>query len=135
MSDAPCGRDGHKINLWEGYDQIPQVVNDGGADIDRFFDALGDTRRRLVLLHLNDNGSTDLGQLAESVAEREGVDPCDETVEGIRIDLHHRHLPTLANHGLASYDTRTNVASLEPLPTAVEEILDLTRDLEGPTEE
>ncbi|QLG28136.1 hypothetical protein HUG10_11505 [Halorarum halophilum] len=67
----------------------------------------------------------------ESIAKYEGVEPSDEEVGRIRVDLYHRQLPKLADHGLISFDTRTNEICLEPVPEAVERILDLTRDLEG----
>lgn len=107
------------------------MAEDGGAEIDRFFDALGDARRRLVLLYLNHHDDGDPEDLAEAIATYEGVETSDEKVEQIRVDLYHRQLPKLADHGLISYDTRTNKASLEPLPEAVERILDLAQDLEG----
>ena len=111
------------------------MAKDGGAEIDRFFDALGDTRRRLVLLYLNRHDYADLEPLAEYIAEYEGDDTSDEQVRRVQIDLHHHQLPKLEDHGLLARDVRTNVARLEPLPEAVERILDLTQDLEDVDEE
>ncbi|QLG60592.1 DUF7344 domain-containing protein [Halorarum salinum] len=130
MSGSLPERDRPERNRSEAHRRLPQVVQDGGADIDRFFDALGETRRRLVLLYLNDHGCADLDRLVALVAEHEGVETDDREVERIRLNLHHQQLPKLADHGLVSYDPRTNVACLEPLPEAVEEILDLTQELE-----
>ncbi|WP_449272350.1 DUF7344 domain-containing protein [Halorarum halophilum] len=131
MSDAPSEEFSSGLNRGGGHQRRPQIVEDGGAEIDRFFDALGDTRRRLVLLHLNHHDNDDLEHIVESIAKYEGVEPSDEEVGRIRVDLYHRQLPKLADHGLISFDTRTNEICLEPVPEAVERILDLTRDLEG----
>lgn len=117
-------------NVRERHDGLPRTYGDGGADIDRFFDALGDTRRRLLLMHLQHHGSADLDTLVEHLAEREGAELDAESVEKIRLDLHHCHLPKLSGYGLISYDSRTDTARREPLPVAVEKILDLARDLE-----
>lgn len=131
MSDAFSEEDPVDQGRREGHNQIPQLVKDGGADIDRFFDALGETRRRLILLLLDHHDSADLDELTEAIAKYEGVETSDEQVERIRTDLHHCQLPKLRDHGLISYDTRTNTASLVPLPETVEKMLQLTRELEG----
>lgn len=135
MSDAPFNRDCEGPNPQRRDQPLPRTARDGGAEIDRFFDALGDTRRRLVLLYLNRHDYADLEPLAEYIAEYEGGDTSDERVERVRIDLHHRQLPKLEEHGLLARDVRTNVVRLEPLPEAVERILDLTQDLEDVDDE
>lgn len=107
-----------------------EIVGDGGAAIDRFFDALGKTRRRVILRSLTDTENANLHQLAESIAEYEEGESSEEQIESIRLDLHHHHVPKLAEYGLISYDTRTNMMALEPLPETAQEILDLVNDLE-----
>jgi hypothetical protein len=72
---------------------------------------LSDERRRLVLDVLADRTPpVTLDRLAAVIAEREdGLDPDDqETVERVRIDLHHCHLPKIAAHGIVDYDRQSN---------------------------
>lgn len=130
MSDADFDSDFDEQNRSKDGRGVPSIYGDGGSDIDRFFDALADTRRRYTLIYLQDREKAFLQALARYVAEQEGVETRDEEFERIQVDLLHLHLPKLADHGLISFDSRTNTARREPLPEAVEEILELTADLE-----
>ena len=64
-------------------------------------------RRRLTIDILEGvTGSMGLDELAAMVAEREdGIDTADENAIGhVAIDLHHVHLPLLADLGVLDYD-------------------------------
>lgn len=130
MSDANFDSGFDEQNRSDDGRGAPSMYGDGGSNIDRFFDALADTRRRHVLIHLQSRESAFLQAVARYVAKQEGVSTQDEEFERIQIDLLHLHLPKLADHGLISFDSRTNTARREPLPDPVEEILELTADLE-----
>jgi hypothetical protein len=72
---------------------------------------LSDERRRLVLDVLADRTTpVTLDRLAEAVvAHEDGLDPDDDgTVERMRIDLHHRHLPKMAALDVIDYDPQSN---------------------------
>lgn len=64
-------------------------------------------RRRLLLSYLStrSDGSVSLDELIDIIAERECPDPGPATHrERILIDLHHVHLPRLADAGVLDYD-------------------------------
>lgn len=130
MSDTECGVEGVEQNCWRNYRSVLPLYGDGGSDLNRFFEALADDRRRRILIHLQRHETVSLQDLAGSLADQEGIDHHSENFKGLQVDLVHLHLPKLADHGLLSFDDRTNTVSYESLPTAVEEILDLAADLE-----
>lgn len=126
MSDDACSND---ITVRNGR-SVPHR-GDGGSDLDRFFEALADDHRRRVLICLQCRGTVGLQDLADFLADQEDIDRGGEAFERLQINLVHLHLPKLADHGLLSFDQRTNTISDESLPKAVEEILDLAAGLEG----
>lgn len=91
-------------------------MNSSQPSLDALFDALADRRRRYVLYYLaavEDEAVLAVEDIAERVEswEREW-DAAErrESVDGgraIRVDLHHNHLPRLADVGLIEYDART----------------------------
>ena len=88
------------------------------TSLDRLFEVLTEQRRRYVLYHLNEDNSQ-VHTLDDLVAqlctwEREWDNRTDHArdthEENIRIDLHHVHLPELADAGLIDYDAQTQTA-------------------------
>ncbi|MFC4550029.1 MULTISPECIES: DUF7344 domain-containing protein [Halorussus] len=83
--------------------------------LDALFGLLANRRRRYVLYCLSDAGETDLStdRVAEAVLERErdwddAPDAAGRNREdAIRTELHHEHLPRLADAGLIDYDSET----------------------------
>ena len=78
--------------------------------IDTLFAMLSDARRRYTLHHLlgSEDGVADIGTLAERIAAWErATDRRDASVADVVIDLHHAHLPLLADVGLVEYDERS----------------------------
>lgn len=78
--------------------------------IDTLFATLSDARRRYVIHYLLDreDGVADVGTLAERIAAWErATDRRDAPVEDVIVDLHHAHLPLLADVGLVEYDQRS----------------------------
>lgn len=76
------------------------------------YDLLADEQRRRVVAAL-DRVSTPTGieALAASVvagAEDDPEDVPDDRVERLAIELHHRHLPKLADAGLVAYDAEAH---------------------------
>jgi len=65
---------------------------------DVVFECLADRRRRAIVAALRDRGAASLRELADSI-----TDPNDRTKQ-VELELHHRHLPKLADAGLAEYD-------------------------------
>lgn len=71
-----------------------------GADRER----CADERRRLTLEVLaNRVGPIGLEELAAAVADRAGFDG-SAAVERVALELHHDHLPRLADRGVLDYD-------------------------------
>lgn len=90
-------------------------MNESRPSLDAVFDALASRRRRYVLYYLDEVEAESVlavEDIAERVArwEREwdGAErgSADER-RAVRIDLHHNHLPRLADVGLLDYDART----------------------------
>ena len=106
------------------------LCSDGGSDLNRFFEALADDRRRRILIYLQQNERTYLQDIAKFLADQEEIELHSEEFRRIQIDLIHLHLPKLADHGLLSFNNQTNSVSQEPLPIAVEQILSLAADLD-----
>ena len=68
------------------------------------FGLLADDRRRRALGYLSRTvGATDLDDLADELALREG-DPSDGRRDRIRASLFHTHLPKLRDAGVVRYD-------------------------------
>lgn len=83
-------------------------TTDDDQSLDDVYGLLSDERRRASVAVLADRGDEiELSRLASAVAERigdESADPSAETVDRMRISLHHCHLPKLAEAGLIAYD-------------------------------
>lgn len=96
----------------------------GELSPDRLFDVLADERRRHALASVVAGESPmSLSELAEAVAERVDSSARDSAAdrERILIELHHTHVPALADVGFVEYDRerrevrRTDAVSfLEP---------------------
>lgn len=79
---------------------------------DRLLDLLAERRRRQVLETLVDSsGQLSLDELARAVSDADGSDE-----HRTRIELHHTHLPKLAEAGVVSYDREALTAELETEP-------------------
>lgn len=131
MSDSECGSEDSGKNQERDTQLAIPLCSDGGSDLDRFFEALADDHRRRIFICLQQNETVSLQDLAEFLADQEGIDPQSKDFQRLQADLMHLHLPKLADYGLLSFDERTNMVRREPLPTAVKKILDLVAELEG----
>ena len=129
MSDAESDG-GHIEQNQRGVRPVGLLCSDGGSNLNRFFEALADDRRRRILIHLQEKGTVSLQDLARFLADQEEIDHYSEAFKRLQVDLVHLHLPKLADHGLLVFDKRTNAVSSESLPTAVEQILALAANLE-----
>lgn len=95
--------------------------DDGDVQIDRGFDALSDPYRRAICRYV-------LRTNADLVAREELVDyladeatvatgeDCDR--QTLETDLHHRHLPALADAGMVEYDRHSGAVYLDRDTTA-----------------
>lgn len=83
---------------------------DLSADVlDRLFDVLAAERRRHALRYLTAAERTvPLSELANHVATAESSSDDQQ----VAIDLHHRHLPKLAEEELISYDAEANLTTV-----------------------
>lgn len=108
---------------------IQEVVGTRSAQLgelspDRLFDALADERRRYALASVVAGESPmSLSELAEAVAERDDSAARDSEADRKRIliELHHTHVPALADVGFVDYDRERRevrqtdaTSSLEP---------------------
>lgn len=80
-------------------------------------DAVKDPLRQEILLHVSDaNAAVSRDALAEHLADWDSAagerSASDEERERMRILLHHKHLPQLADAGLVEYDQRDETVGL-----------------------
>lgn len=81
--------------------------------IDTVFRLLRDPRRRYVAALLSErDGPVALTDLAEAVADWEtDSDESSPRTDAVALDLHHRHLPALADAGVVAYDVEAETAA------------------------
>lgn len=91
---------------------------------DGVVDALADARRRAVLRTLFDEESASLREVARGVARREhdGL-PAEGAVDRLKIALHHRHLPKLADVGLVEYERGSRTVALTAEAASIRSVL------------
>lgn len=79
---------------------------------------VADHRRREILLHLHrtDGGSVAVDDLVDRLAEAEESDPMKSPVarDQLAIQLYHRHLPLLAEHGVVDFDFEGRTVRYRP---------------------
>lgn len=101
--------------------------SDDGERLDELFEALSDRRRRCTLYVLQEEERTEVDELAGRTAAqlhgRPRDDLSEETVENVRIELYHKHLPILADSDVVEYDERSSVVVYREPPEAVETFL------------
>ncbi|WP_224447829.1 DUF7344 domain-containing protein [Haloprofundus salilacus] len=120
------------------FDQFPDGVRVDDADafpLDAVFRVLENPRRRYVLYHLQTcRYPATLSEVAEQVAlweTRETPETLpEETLEQIHADLHHSHLPKLADAGIVDYDADANVVTMAECTRPLDEFLEFTRQYE-----
>lgn len=82
-------------------------VPDAGASLDEIHQLLANERRREILSYLTSYAGeqVDVDELVSVVAEGERPSPAPGTHrERVEVDLHHVHLPTLADAGVVDFD-------------------------------
>lgn len=99
-------------------------------DLDTICDILAEARRRYLLYHLLtiDGRVTELDTAVDAVwtYETAATEIDDPPREAVRIDLHHVHLPRLADAGIVDYDQRQGTIRFSGHPS-LEEFLEHTR--------
>ena len=76
------------------------ALGDRGLGVDAALDALGHRHRRALLDHLaNGDDTADLSEVAQTLAASDRL-----SLEDIRFDLYHLHLPKLEELGLVEFD-------------------------------
>lgn len=78
-------------------------------EIDLLFEVLADRQRRLVLgyLETTSDGVAEYAELVEHVVAETQTEATDDARERVAANLHHRHLPKLADADLIDYDQRS----------------------------
>ena len=118
-------------------------MSDPHPTFDSLLDLCRKQHRRIVLgILLAEQQSVTLNDLTEAVLKYNHHTPRteapDDVPAGIRISLHHNHLPKLASEGLISHDTDrgrvTATEQLEEVQPTVSTILDADPELEAPIE-
>jgi DNA-binding transcriptional ArsR family regulator len=106
----------------EGIIAAIESESDGATDsLDELFRAVGDARRRTILLVLSQRqGPVQTETLARTVGAKEAGIPESEVptadLDRIRVDLVHAHLPALADSGLVTYDSDEQTVVYEGHP-------------------
>lgn len=99
---------------------VGTITGEDGKILSRYLEALARPRRRYVLYYLYEHDGGTVLELSKYVLSLEEHRPMsevsEEECESIQTELHHNHLPRLAEDGLISYDQRTGDVRLESLP-------------------
>jgi len=82
--------------------------------LDAVFECLSEQRRREVIAELRVRGSASLRELVDAVAHT------GDRPERVELELHHRHLPKLADAGLVEYDPQDRVVEPTDRTAAVD---------------
>ncbi|MBX0293317.1 helix-turn-helix domain-containing protein [Haloarcula nitratireducens] len=88
--------------------------------LDLIYRALADEVRRTVLTCLQVGEGVSLSSLAETIAKSETTAEVASSVETLRVELYHVHIPILCDAGLLEYDDRRSVVALTELGSEVE---------------
>lgn len=78
--------------------------------LDTLFDTLSNARRRYLLHHLlgHPDGVAEFETISDEIARWErATGRSNASPDEVAIDLHHTHLPQLADAGLVEYDRRS----------------------------
>ncbi|GAB3679996.1 hypothetical protein GCM10028857_02090 [Salinarchaeum chitinilyticum] len=108
----------------DGDEPVPDVSRD------LVFDALKNSRRRLVLRHLHERAEVvTLNDLVERVAADEnGTTPAELTADQrkrVYVGLYQSHLPRLDDMGFVEFDQSDGTVELGPAGPVVEQYLDV----------
>jgi DNA-binding transcriptional ArsR family regulator len=76
---------------------------------DTYIQLVADQRRRRILQTLREAESASVDELADQLAADGG-----DSAEQISVDLHHNHLPKLADANVVEYDSRSNAVRYSP---------------------
>ena len=95
------------------------------------FELLRDYRRRTAMAYLLARPNpVSLDELAVAIAST-GDEPSEQRLARLSIDLHHVHLPKLADAGVVRYDPRSEVVEPLEFPPGVEAIFDSVGNPDG----
>lgn len=94
---------------------------------DQFYSALSASHRRRLLYYLSNAEESTVEELASVLSgwevTRTGTMHTAADRSAIHIQLHHNHLPRLADAGLVDYDADAGTVRLAPLDPRVTEII------------
>lgn len=108
-------------------EQTSTASSESDGNADELFDALSDRHRRHVLAYLHDaDGAVELEELVDCIVTRDADREADRR-EAVATQLHHVHLPKMADIGLLDYDARASTVSNHDRPERREAVA-LLRD-------
>ncbi|WP_135302017.1 DUF7344 domain-containing protein [Haloarcula amylovorans] len=87
--------------------------------LDLVYRGLADEIRRTVLPCVQVGDTVSLSALAEMIAKSATTDEVADSVETLRVELYHSHIPLLCDAGLLEYDDRQSVVVLTELGSEV----------------
>ncbi|MBV0923821.1 helix-turn-helix domain-containing protein [Halomicroarcula limicola] len=90
------------------------------VNLDLVHRALADEIRRTILARLRTGEPVPLSALAETIAASEISTEVTSSVETLRVELYHVHVPLLCDAGLLEYDDRRSAVVLTDLGGEVE---------------
>ncbi len=104
------------------------------GDPNDVFCALSDARRRHVLYYLLEHDDASLDELADVISGwltvGRGMTTTPHRRNRIRTDLHHVHLPMLADFGFLEYDWESHHVELRDLSDEIQKLLDESLSVE-----
>lgn len=91
--------------------------------MDEIFDALSNAHRRRLLVALLEGGPQ-----GDGVAVPEDIHEEEQTLETLRSECYHSHLPRLEEAGFVRWNRETNQVSRGPAFDEIRPVLELIRD-------
>lgn len=83
-------------------------------DYSKMFDILSNSRRRVVIAYLNEREAVKVDELVDAIVQFEDrLSPQGDDFDRVYADLHHAHLPKLAELGVVEYHCEQGVIEMD----------------------
>lgn len=116
---------------------MPRATPATPATLSALFEVLSHPYRRIVLYYLDEHGDASLPTLAECVTgwvesgPGAATAPAGVDYETVRLELHHVHLPTVADAGFGTYDVAGRRLVVDDLPPVATSVLDVAVEVDA----
>lgn len=133
MSDDNCTNGGEDTR--GGQAEFTLESDGGRVPVDELLECLANSRRRMILYHLQDEEIADLEDLSQQViAQEEEMSPEEvpaEEAQTVQTQLIHRHLPKLQGARVIEFDQRSQTVRYSDPPRILDATLQVLAKFES----